>query len=182
MEKHKIFAFVGPTRAGKTTLIRRLVAAFPDDLKIAPSLCTRTSRGPEDDDTYRFTTREKILDKQAAGKLIQISEYAGELYANDRDDMNRLLKHQHAAMALTEHGVLNFKAAGYDVVVIRIRSAGQQQTADTNRAQADVARAAINIPAHIEILNSFSPGGLETATEELTRLVKRIISPPNSET
>ena len=178
MEKHKLFAFVGPSQAGKTTIIRELLKVMPDELEEALSLTTRPRRGAEDDGTYRFISADKLLEKQAAGKLIQIIEYAGYSYANDRDEMDRLLKRSHGLIALTEQGVRNFLDAKYEVVVIRVIPVDYQATSDEARVRADEARAKLSITVHIEVLNSFSPGGLESAVEELTRLIKRAIAKP----
>ena len=178
MPGHKLFAFVGPSGSGKTTLIKELIRAFSDEFEECISLTTRPRRGPEDDKFYRFITPDKLREKQEAGKLIQQVEYAGNFYANDRDLTDRQLKRSHCVMALTEQGVKNFIDAGYDVIVIRILPRGYEATSDEQRLQADQDRAKMSIPVHIEILNSFAPGGLESATVELKRLIKRIISPP----
>jgi len=182
MDKHKLFAFVGPTGSGKTTLIRELAKAFPDDLEEVVSLTTRPRRCPEDDQAYRFVTPGRLREKNLAGKLIQMVEYAGHYYANDRDDLDRLLRRKHGLIALTEQGVHNFMDANYDVLVIRVIPENCPAQRDTIRIQADEVRAKLDIPVHIEVLNSFSLGGLESAVEELIRLVKRIVNkkPPQT--
>ncbi len=174
--KRNIFAFVGPSKAGKTTLIRAMAAAFPDDLEEALSITTRPPRGPKDAKTYLFITFDGLRVKEADGKLVQMVEYAGHLYANDRDEIDQLLKRHHALIALTEQGVRNFLDAGYEVVVIRIRPNGHARTDNAERKQADAEREKLKIPVHIDLLNSFAPSGLDRAIQELTRMLRLRLS------
>jgi guanylate kinase len=169
---NRIFGFVGPTGAGKSTLLMELVRNLPDRLGIIKSLATRERRGPEDDAFYRFISREDLESKRANGTLLQVSEYAGNFYANDKPDVDHLLETKHGLMAIVEDGVKNFRDAGYNVTVIRIIPKGNPQSTDESRAKADAERAALHLPADFELVNDFAPGGKEIALRELLTFIR----------
>lgn len=172
----RIIAFVGPTGAGKTTLILELVRHMSDRLSVVKSLTTRARRGPEDDQFYQFVPREEIRKREADGRLLQVSEYAGNLYANDKVDLDHLLEYKIGLMALVEDSVPKFRNAGYQLTVIRVVPKDHPKTADVLRAQADASRAAIPLDADLELENSFRPGGKETAIRSLIEFIHRTLA------
>ncbi len=172
---HQMIGFVGPSGTGKTLLIDTLLEQFPDQLVRIRSLTTRPRRGPEDDVWYRFVTPAEIDAMEAAGELIQRSEYAGHSYANHRHEIDALLEQRIGIMPIVEQGVLNFRNAGYQVDIIRIIPRDRKNMADATRQQADLERARIALPAILEIENSFLPGGKERAIEQLIEYLKTSI-------
>ena len=60
----------GPRRVGKSTLIKKLMAEFPDDFGFSVSHTTRDPRpGEQDGVDYHFVTREKMQSDIDAGLL-----------------------------------------------------------------------------------------------------------------
>jgi guanylate kinase len=164
---HKIFGFVGPSHAGKSTLILEMVRLFPTHLAPLRSLTTRAWREASDDQFYEFVTPQEILKRKTEGRLLQSSEYAGNLYANDKPDTDAFLASKHGALALVEWGVFNFRRAGYEVVPIRIIPEDATASADALRASVDNERQHIALDYAITVRNSFLPGGKERAFSEL---------------
>lgn len=168
-----IFGLVGPSGSGKTTLILEMLAKFPDRLGVAKSLTSRLKRGGEDDVFYDFVSREEMERRRNAGRLVQISDYAGNLYGNDRDELNALLAEKNGIAALVEDGVNNLRRGGYHVTVIKVLPFHNAAITDEMRKKADAERAKSHLPADLVLNNSFAPGGLEKAVAQLAEFISR---------
>jgi guanylate kinase len=172
-----IFGLVGQSGAGKTTLIEEIVRRLPDRIAIVKSLTTRPRRGPEDDTFYDFIPVEEMRQRETEGRLAQISEYAGNLYANDRQQLDELLDKKFGINALVEDGVNNLRRAGYSVTVIKvlpvhhISQVDKQYLIPLERREADKRRSQINLPADFILNNSFEPGGKEKAIQQLAKYI-----------
>ena len=166
-----ILGLVGPSGSGKSTLIKAMVAKHPEKLEISRSLTTRPRRGDEDDLFYTFTTPEDVRDRQARGLLTHFAEYAGNLYATDRNELDELLSHKIGIAALVEDGVRALRKAGYRVIVVKIQPEHYESSSDAERRQADQIRAQTGLEADHTITNSFDPGGLERSLGELETIL-----------
>ncbi|MHB8831109.1 MAG: ATP-binding cassette domain-containing protein [Patescibacteria group bacterium] len=162
---------VGPSGSGKSTLIKAMVAKYPEKLEISRSLTTRPRRGDEDDLFYTFTTPEDVRDRQARGLLTHFAEYAGNLYATDRNELDELLSHKIGIAALVEDGVRALRKAGYRVIVVKIQPEHYESSSDAERRQADQIRAQSGLKADHVVTNSFDPGGLERSLGELETIL-----------
>lgn len=167
-----IFGLVGPSGSGKTALILEIVNRFPEKIGIVRSLATRMRRNAEDDLFYDFVSVEEVKRRQNDGRLVQVSEYAGNAYANDREEIDSLLKEKFGIAALVEDGVNHFRLAGYNVIVVKVMPFHNRPTTDANRTQADQQRAGIHMPADLVLNNSFEPGGLEKAADQLAKFIQ----------
>ena len=168
-----IFGIVGQSGAGKSTLIVEIVKLLPQRAAIVKSLTTREKRSEEDELFYNFLTLEEMKRRESEKRLVQVSEYAGNLYANDRQELNDLLTQRYGITALVEDGVQNLRRAGYNVTVIKILPVHHQPNATAaSRAVEDAKRASINMPADVVLNNSFEPGGKEKAIEQLYRIIQ----------
>lgn len=166
-----ILGLVGPSGSGKSTLIKAMVAKYPEKLEISRSLTTRPRRGDEDDLFYSFTTPEDIKSREANGQLTHFAEYAGNLYATDRNELDELLAHKIGIAALVEDGVRALRKAGYRVIVVKIQPEHYESSSDAKRRQADQIRAQTGLEADYTITNSFDPGGLERSLGELETIL-----------
>lgn len=159
-----IFAFMGPSGSGKSTLAAEMLRRFPDRLAVIKSITTRPKRSAEDDLNYRFVTRGEVRRLLEAGRLIQSVEYAGEIYGNDRQDVEDVFASgRHGINALVEEGVRNFRRAGYRIAAIRVEPVGAIDGRSDERRRIDAERAREIFMPDIVVQNRFEPGGLEDA-------------------
>lgn len=79
-----IFIVSAPSGAGKTTLIRELLAIFPD-LRLSVSYTTRTRRAGElSGRDYHFVTEQRFAAMRARGGFAEWAEVHGSLYGTPR--------------------------------------------------------------------------------------------------
>jgi guanylate kinase len=172
--KKPIIGFVGPSGAGKSTLIVELVRNFSDRLAVIKSLTTRARRGQEDDLFYQFVSADEVRKRETEGRLIQVSEYAGNLYANDQIDLDKLLEYKCGLLAIVEEGVEHFRSKGYTVIVINIIPEDNPAQKDLVRKTADEMRSQLPLNPDLEVVNSFKEGGREEALGKIIEFVRRI--------
>eukprot|EP00435_Cladocopium_sp_Y103_P061003 s50_g22.t1 len=71
----------GPSGVGKSTLIKKLLAEFPDDFGFSVSHTTRGPRpGEQDGVDYHFVSREQMKRDIDAGLFVEHAEVHGNLY------------------------------------------------------------------------------------------------------
>ncbi len=176
MKTNTLIAVVAKSGVGKSTLILEVVKRFPDRLAIVKSLTTRPSRGAEDEPFYEHVSREEFRRRRDANRILQSTEYAGNLYGNDREHVEAILSHRVGISALVEPSVIRFRELSYDVRVVKIIAAEGGVNRGDARNAADAARAKTELPADLTIVNSFTPGGKERACDELAAFVQTLFA------
>jgi guanylate kinase len=79
-----LFVIAAPSGAGKTTLVRELLARDPA-LKLSVSFTTRAPRPLERDGLdYHFVSRDRFAALRTAGEFLEWAEVHGNLYATSR--------------------------------------------------------------------------------------------------
>src|SRR6266542_1992242 len=88
MARGPLIILSGPSASGKSTLIRRLLAEFPDRLRLAVSATTRPRRNNEQDGVhYWFWTRERFDDEKLRGNFLEWAEVHGNLYGTPKSEV-----------------------------------------------------------------------------------------------
>lgn len=91
MDSGKLIIFSAPSGAGKTTIVRHLLAKFPN-LSFSISATTRPIRGSEvDGHDYYFISKEEFLHKVAKHEFAEFEEvYAGTYYGTLGKEIERI--------------------------------------------------------------------------------------------
>jgi guanylate kinase len=172
-----VFGVVGPSQAGKTTLLEATVRALPDRLAIIKSLTTRARRGPQDDLHYRFVTRQQAAESISSGRAVEHVTYAGNDYVYDRDDISQALMGHHGIMAIVESAVPFFIKAGYEIHLVRVEPRNAPVNPDAKRRAEDAERAKLPVNIEATITNDFARGGKEKAIQELIEFIQKFRKP-----
>lgn len=84
MGKGRVVVFTGPSGVGKGTLLRSLLAQYPE-IYLSISATTRSPRpGEIDGQSYYFMDREAFRSLIDADDLLEWAEFAGNLYGTPR--------------------------------------------------------------------------------------------------
>lgn len=176
---HTIFALVGSSRAGKSTLIHEAICAIPDRVGIIKSFTTRAHRNTEDDDLfYDFLSLEEFETKKKNNSFAECIEHAGNYYGYERTTIDAMLVEKHGICAVVEYALADLVRAGYSITPIKITPHHSEIIRDAfyekhhERRHADEERAKIPVVFATEIINSFDPGGKEKATRELIAFIE----------
>ncbi len=172
-----LIAFVGPSGSGKTGIMMDVLQRFSERFEAIPSLTTRMSRETDDDKLfYRFKTREEIERAQQRGDLLQCSDYAGNLYADEFKLVNDILRRVPGFKAMVEDGVRNFLNAGYDVIVVKVAPTGGALTADSQRRVEDEVRNNSGLHIDFTLNNVFDSQDPAAAIQRSADAVERFLA------
>ena len=88
MSKHKIIVVTAPSGAGKTTMVQRILEAYPE-LHFAVSATTRPARtGERHGEDYYFVTEQQFRDLITRNALLEYEEvYPGRFYGTPRAEI-----------------------------------------------------------------------------------------------
>ncbi|KAL1986667.1 hypothetical protein VTN96DRAFT_6045 [Rasamsonia emersonii] len=81
VQKYRPVVVSGPSGTGKSTLLKRLFAEFPDTFGFSVSHTTRAPRpGEQNGREYYFTTKEEFLDLVSKNGFIEHAQFGGNYY------------------------------------------------------------------------------------------------------
>ena len=185
---NRALAFSAPSGAGKTTLVRRLMAER-DDMAFSISATNRPLRGNEvNGEDYHFFTTEEFQNKVQAGDFLEWEEvYPGRFYGTLKSEIERHWKAgRHILFDVDVEGGLRLKELlgdqllaifvrppSLEVLGARLRARGTDSEEEVARrlakAEAEMARA----PGFdIELIND----NLDLATQELLAKADQFLS------
>lgn len=173
MDPHPVIALVGPSGCGKTSLMLEIFKRMPGKVFPMVNLTSRPKREPSDDVFYRFVPAETIRAMAERGELDQYLEYAGNLYgsvaAMNRDTLAKGI----GIHAYVEQGVHDLRAAGHRVIPVNIVS-DNVVFRDERRVSEDAERGKTALDYACVIRNSFAPGGLAKAADDLESFIRSL--------
>ena len=185
----KALVFSAPSGAGKTTLVRRLMAER-DDLAFSISATNRKPRGEEvHGQDYHFYSTEEFKGRIAAGEFLEWEEvYPGRYYGTLKAEVERHWSEgKHILFDVDVEGGLRLKSILKDEILAvfvrppslevlgeRLRRRGTDSADDIERrlakAEAEMGRS----PGFdVELVNDV----LETATQELIQRTAAFLGP-----
>ncbi len=108
----KLIIFSAPSGAGKTTIVRRLLATHGDKIAFSISASTRAPRAGEvDGKDYYFISQEEFLHRIAKKEFIEFEEvYSGTFYGTLRSEVERIwASGKHVIFDIDVEGGLHLK-------------------------------------------------------------------------
>ncbi len=108
----KLFIFSAPSGAGKTTLVKNLLASGDLNLEFSVSACSRTKRDGEiDGKDYYFLSVEEFKQKIKSNEFLEWEEvYEDHFYGTLRSEIDRIWDNgNHAIFDVDVVGGLNIK-------------------------------------------------------------------------
>jgi guanylate kinase len=112
--KGKLLVFTAPSGAGKTTLVKHLLAKYPEQLTFSVSATTRAKRDNEKEGKdYYFMTPQAFKDCIAQGKFVEWEEvYDNQFYGTLEAEIQRLWSlSKHILFDIDVQGAMNLKKA-----------------------------------------------------------------------
>jgi guanylate kinase len=93
-----VFILIGPTGAGKNTIIKELCQTFPE-IKYLTTCTTRPPReGESEGNPYFFLTREEFQDLINQGELLEWQVVHGNLYGTPKKGVRDAINHNYDAI------------------------------------------------------------------------------------
>jgi guanylate kinase len=176
-----LFVVSGPSGAGKTTLVHRLLARFPD-IQFSVSATTRPPRSGEvDGKDYHFLTAEQFETKLAARAFLEHAHVYGNHYGTLAEPVHQSLAiGQSILLEIDSQGAMQVRAAMPEAVTIivvppsleileqrlRARSTDSPETIARRLREADEQLASIG-DFHYLVVND----DLDASSETLTAVV-----------
>jgi guanylate kinase len=115
-----LFVVSAPSGAGKTTLVRKVIAELPG-VSLSVSCTTRTPRpGEEEGVDYFFITRDEFNAMEREGRFIEWAQVHGDLYGTPRANMQRLEHGEDLVLEIDTQGARKIREAFKEVVLIFI--------------------------------------------------------------
>lgn len=92
----KVIIFSAPSGSGKTTIVRQLLARYPQ-LEFSISATSRSPRGEEQNGVdYHFLSQEKFMQAVAEDRFVEWEEvYSGTCYGTLRSEVERIWEKGH---------------------------------------------------------------------------------------
>ncbi len=179
-KQRTILAFIGSSGSGKTTLMRALVAADPKRFAILTSTITRPPRqsDPNDAFVHTFVSMDQMQSMLSKAEIWAPVEYAGNWYGVQKADANRVLATHIGVIAFVESVVEEYRRQGFTVHTVQVEALNIAQEVmredEEARAAADKARAASPFRHTWELMNDFSPGGLDRTLAQLREITQSL--------
>ena len=85
----KILILAGPSAVGKTTIMKQILAQR-SDFEFIRSATTRLPRGDGNDGEYIYLSRDEFLSRVEEGKMLEYTEFGGNLYGTPSSEIERV--------------------------------------------------------------------------------------------
>lgn len=112
----------GPSGCGKNTVAEELMRIDPS-LNISVSCTTRERRSDETEGTdYYFITREEFSRRIESGRMLEYTEYSGNLYGTPKDEIEQRIESGRTVLLIIEVcGGASVKLAYPDALLVFLK-------------------------------------------------------------
>lgn len=183
----RLFVLSAPSGAGKTTIAKAVMAAFPS-MTFSVSATTRPQRpGEEHGKDYFFLSKAEFEAKRDAGELVEWEEVFLNYYGTLKSEVDRALSHGESMLFDVDvKGALSIKRVyPDDAVLIFIRPPSfeelkrrltSRKTEDTATIERRLARAEMELGEGAKFDHTVINDDLERATAEVCSIVRTYLS------
>jgi len=135
----------GPSGVGKSTLLKRLFAEFPDKFGFSVSHTTRSPRpGEQEGKDYYFVTRDAFTSLLHQGGFIEHAEFSDNLYGTSFMAVERVqAEGRRCLLDIESQGVMLIKKTKLDPVYLFISPPNMESLEDRLKARATDSDAAL---------------------------------------
>ncbi len=137
MSKGCLFVISGASGVGKSTVLRKIMAARKD-LTFSVSATTRKPRpGEEDGVSYYFVTREKFQSMIDAGEFLEYDNHTDNFYGTPKGQLEEKLTRSHVILDIEPNGAFAVRKARPDATLIFIMPPSMEELEHRLRTRGD---------------------------------------------
>lgn len=182
VNRGKLIVVSAPSGAGKTTIVRSMMAKYPSML-FSVSATTRSQRaGEKEGKDYFFLTKEEFERRIKAGELVEWEEIYGNYYGTLKSEVDRALHNGRVMMFdIDVKGGLSIKKHYPDDTVLifikppSVEALHRRLLDRKTEDEATVARRMTRVPMELEKGNEFQyqvvNDNLQTALAEVEKIL-----------
>lgn len=186
--KTQLLLFAAPSGAGKTTLVRHILATFPDQFEFSVSACTRPPRPNEvEGKDYYFITPDEFRARIAQKQFVEYEQvYENQYYGTLKSEVERITNNgKRVIFDIDVKGALTIKRQypqtaqcvfvqppSVEILLERLRNRATE-THDSLRKRIDKAKVELTFAPRFDtiIINN----DLKIALAETEQLVERLL-------
>ena len=137
MSKGKLFVISGASGVGKSTVLKKVMAAR-NDLAFSVSATTRAPRdGEKDGVDYYFITRQQFEERIAMGDFLEYDEHHDILYGTPASQVAEKQEHFNVILDIEPNGAANVRKARPDATLIFIMPPSREELERRLRSRGD---------------------------------------------
>ena len=189
MEKGKLIAISAPSGTGKTTIIRKVLQAFPD-IAFSVSSTTRAKRDREEEGKhYYFISEKEFKEKIEKGDFVEWEKFYDYYYGTFKSEVeNAVNKGKSIILEIDVNGALNLKKIYPEAFLIYIvppsveelvKRLKKRNTEDKSDLEKRINRSTMELSLKDKFDHLIENKELNTAIEDIKILIKQIIKKEN---
>ena len=145
MSKGKLFVISGCSGVGKSTVLKKVLAARTD-VRFSVSATTRSPReGEEEGVSYYFVTHEKFRRMIEENAFVEYDDHMDNFYGTPRDQLEEKLEKGHVILDIEPIGAFNVRKQRPNAVLIFIAPPSLEELERRLRSRGDTSEEQITV-------------------------------------